>query len=45
MVNESEKIIIKEFIEWYEWSGHDAFDLFDNTDEIVNEYINYKNNI
>lgn len=40
--NKSEITIVKEFIEWYEWSGHDAFELFDNPDEIIKEFMNWK---
>jgi hypothetical protein len=40
--NKSEIALVKEFIDWYEWSGHDAFELFDNTDEIIREFMNWK---
>lgn len=42
-MNISEIALIKEFVEWYEWkSGNDAFEMFDNTEEVIEEFINWK---
>jgi len=34
--------LLKEFIEWYEWSGYDVFEIFDRKEEIIRQFLHEK---
>lgn len=41
-MNEDMKNLIKEFVEWAEWCGEDAWYIFENTDKAIERFIKHR---